>query len=110
MYLWISRFVIMALIVGTERRRVTLTDGSQVVENSNLLLETYRGAVGIEIGFTDSAGGMAVVARRHRRSLVVVAMRSRNAAVDSKALPDYGQPVDLLEHALWVASLTGVSY
>lgn len=64
MDLWISRFVIMALIVSIERRRVTLTDGSQVVENSNPLLETYLGAVGIETGFTDRAGEMPVVVAR----------------------------------------------
>lgn len=46
----------LARIVGTERRQVGLTDGSEVVKNSNPLLRTYRGAVGIKTGFTDRAG------------------------------------------------------
>lgn len=81
----------LARIVGTKRRQVGWTDGSEVVKNSNPLLRTYRGAVGIKTGFTDRAGEVLVAAaRRHGRSLIVVAMGSRNAAADSRALLDYG--------------------
>ena len=81
----------LARIVGTERRQVGWMDGSEVVKNSNPLLRTYRGAVGIKTGFTDRAGEVLVAAaRRHGRSLIVVAMGSRNAAADSRALLDYG--------------------
>ena len=81
----------LARIVGTKRHRVVWTDGSEVLENTNPLLGTYRGAVGIKTGFTERAGEVLVAAaRRHGRTLIVVAMRSRNAAADSKAMLDYG--------------------
>ena len=81
----------LARIVGTERRQVGWTDGLEVVKNSNPLLRTYRAAVGIKSGFTDRAGEVLVPAARwHGRSLIVVAMGSRNAAADSRTLLGYG--------------------
>ncbi|MDQ3660828.1 MAG: serine hydrolase [Actinomycetota bacterium] len=81
----------LARIVGTEHYEVGGTDNPEKLKNSNPLLGTYRGTVGIKTGFTDNAGEVLVAAaRRHRRSLIVVAMGSRNAASDVRSLLDRG--------------------
>ena len=78
-------------IVGTEQRKVVGPDGPEKLKNSNPLLGTYRGVMGIKTGFTDGAGEVLVVAaQRHRRRLIAVAMGSRDAAADSRRLLDYG--------------------
>ena len=43
-------------IVGRSEASVDGPDGSVVLENSNLLLESYKGAVGIKTGYTQGAG------------------------------------------------------
>ena len=61
------------------------------LENRNLLLESYRGAIGIKTGTTLGAGEVLVAAaRRNDRLVIAVAMRSLNAAADATALLDYG--------------------
>ena len=85
------RHPLLARIVGTKHRSVAGNGGTEKLLNSNPLLGTYRGTVGIKTGFTDKAGDVLVAAaRRHGRSLMVVAMRSRNAAADARALLAYG--------------------
>ena len=63
--------------------------GTTTVENRNVLLETYPGAVGIKTGQTLGAGNVLVAAaRRDGRLVVAVAMRSVDAAADARVLLD----------------------
>lgn len=81
----------LAAIVATPRTIIGGPDGAVEVENRNLLLEAYRGAIGIKTGYTASAGNVLVAAaRRHRRTVVAVAMGSADAAADARALLDEG--------------------
>jgi D-alanyl-D-alanine carboxypeptidase (penicillin-binding protein 5/6) len=81
----------LAAIVATPRTVITGPEGAVEVENRNLLLETYRGAIGIKTGYTASAGNVLVAAaRRHRRTVVAVAMGSADATADARALLDEG--------------------
>ena len=82
---------LLARIVATPKKVVVGARGPQVVENRNLLLETYKGAIGIKTGFTALAGNVLVAAaRRHHRTVVAVAMGSVDAAADAAELLDYG--------------------
>jgi D-alanyl-D-alanine carboxypeptidase len=64
------------------------TDGP--LENINLLLTTYPGAIGIKTGFTDQAGQTIVgAAQRDGRTLVVSIMRSEDVYVDASRLLDW---------------------
>ena len=63
--------------------------GSLTVENRNVLLETYPGAIGIKTGQTLGAGNVLVAAaRRQGRLVIAVAMRSADAAADARVLLD----------------------
>jgi D-alanyl-D-alanine carboxypeptidase (penicillin-binding protein 5/6) len=65
--------------------------GAISLENRNLLLEGYQGAIGIKTGFTALAGNVLVAAaRRSGRVVIAVAMDSVDATQDSAALLDYG--------------------
>jgi D-alanyl-D-alanine carboxypeptidase (penicillin-binding protein 5/6) len=82
---------VLAAIVATPRTSIAGNGGTVTLENRNLLLETYRGAIGIKTGYTASAGNVLVAAARRRgRTVVTVAMGSVDATVDSRALLDYG--------------------
>ncbi len=82
---------VLAPIVETPRITVAGPRGPELVENRNLLLETYRGAIGVKTGFTAGAGNVLVgAAIRHERRIVAVAMRSDDAAADARRLLDYG--------------------
>lgn len=63
-------------------------------ENSNELLGSYAGCIGIKTGFTRAAGGCLVAAaRRGGRELLCVVLKSDDADTrfsDSAALLDYG--------------------
>ena len=82
---------LLAGIAATPRTTISSPEGSVPLENRNLLLETYRGAIGIKTGYTASAGNILVAAaHRKGRTLVSVAMGSVDATADSRALLDYG--------------------
>lgn len=82
---------VLARIVATRARRIDGPSGEVVVENRNLLLKTYRGAIGVKTGYTLGAGDVLVAAaRRSGRTLIAVAMRADDAAADARALLDYG--------------------
>ncbi|HYN37471.1 MAG TPA: serine hydrolase [Actinomycetota bacterium] len=82
---------VLAEIVATPQTTISGPNGSVLVENRNLLLESYRGAIGIKTGMTLGAGEVLVAAaRRGGRLVIAVAMRSLNAASDATALLDFG--------------------
>lgn len=81
----------LASIVATSATTVAGPRGKQLLENRNLLLEGYPGAIGVKTGFTAAAGNVLVAAaRRQGRTLIAVAMRSEDATEDSRQLLDYG--------------------
>ena len=78
-------------IVGRSEASVDGPDGTVVLENSNLLLESYKGAVGIKTGYTQGAGNALVSAAvRADRTIIGVVLRSADSFADSRALLDYG--------------------
>lgn len=81
----------LARIVATPSRPIATPGGTTVVENRNALLETYNGAIGVKTGRTLGAGEVLVAAARRGEHFVIsVAMRSTDAAADSRALLDHG--------------------
>jgi serine-type D-Ala-D-Ala carboxypeptidase (penicillin-binding protein 5/6) len=82
---------LLADIVETPSRVIPGPGGSVLVENRNVLLETYKGAIGVKTGFTAEAGEVLVAAaRRHGRTVIAVALGSEDAAADCRRLLDYG--------------------
>ena len=82
---------VLADIVATQSTTISGPSGDVLVENRNVLLETYRGALGIKTGMTLGAGEVLVAAARRGDHLVLaVAMRSLDAAADAAALLDVG--------------------
>lgn len=84
-----------AAIVGTAERDIPLIDGRHMAcRNSNALLHTYEGCIGIKTGFTNQAGYcLASAATRQGHTLVLVLLHSRKHATrftESAALLDYG--------------------
>lgn len=78
-------------IVGRSEARIDGPDGTVTLENSNLLLESYQGAVGIKTGYTQGAGNALVSAAvRADRTIIGVVLRSADSFADSRALLDYG--------------------
>lgn len=67
-------------------------DGTaRVVQNTNKLLTTYPGAIGVKTGYTNQAGLVLVAAaERDERRLYAVVMGSQNSFADAAALLDYG--------------------
>ena len=67
---------------------------SYEAENTNKLLESYPGCIGVKTGFTNAAGGCLVsAARRNGRELLCVVLKSSDMDTrfsDSAALLDYG--------------------
>lgn len=67
---------------------------SEVLENTNELLETYPGATGIKTGWTSAAGGcLAASAKRNGVELIVIIMHAddtRTRFEDASKLLDYG--------------------
>jgi D-alanyl-D-alanine carboxypeptidase (penicillin-binding protein 5/6) len=81
----------LARIVATPAARIEGPGGTELIENRNVLLETYRGAIGVKTGYTTNAGNVLVAAaRRSGRTLIAVAMHADDAAADSRLLLDYG--------------------
>lgn len=82
---------VLAAIVATEETTVGGSRGPQELVNTNLLLEGYRGAVGVKTGETALAGQALVGAAERGGELVIaVAMQSTDAAGDAEALLDFG--------------------
>jgi D-alanyl-D-alanine carboxypeptidase (penicillin-binding protein 5/6) len=81
----------LARMVQTSRTSIRGPRGLIPIENRNLLLKSYPGAIGVKTGFTAQAGDVLVAAAvRHSRRLIAVALRSVSAARDSARLLDYG--------------------
>lgn len=81
----------LAKIVGRASVTIPTPDGPETIENRNLLLESYKGAVGIKTGRTLGSGNVLVAAaERGRHRLIAVAMYSYDSFADSAALLDYG--------------------
>lgn len=81
----------LARIVASPRATVTVNGSSRTVENRNVLLESYEGAIGVKTGRTLGAGEVLVAAaRRGPHALIAVAMRSQDAAADARTLLDAG--------------------
>ena len=87
----VLRSPLLSEIVAATGATITGARGSVRHANTNPLLESYPGAVGIKTGYTSSAGDVLVAAaERAGRRLIAVAMGSASAAADAAALLDYG--------------------
>ncbi|MDQ3957475.1 MAG: serine hydrolase [Actinomycetota bacterium] len=81
----------LAPIVGAPEATITGRAGTIRLENSNPLIDSYSGAIGVKTGYTSGAGDVLVAAaHRGGRRLIAVAMGSDDAAADVRALLDYG--------------------
>ncbi|HVF52970.1 MAG TPA: D-alanyl-D-alanine carboxypeptidase family protein [Actinomycetota bacterium] len=83
----------LARIVATDGYSITPvgTEREIPVDNRNLLIGTYQGAIGIKTGFTDDAGNVLVAAAVYRgRTLISVVMHSEDSFEDSEELLDFG--------------------
>lgn len=82
---------LLRAIVATPDATIEGPHGSVILENRNLLLESYRGATGVKTGFTAGAGNVLVAsAERQGRRLIAVAMHSVDATADAAAMLDFG--------------------
>ena len=84
-----------AEIVGTTEKDVPLIDGRHMpCHNTNALLGTYEGCIGIKTGFTRQAGNcLASAATRDGVTLYLVLLNSRSMSsrfTESAILLDYG--------------------
>ena len=95
----LSRYVMQdsafAQIVGTKERDIPLTDRRHMpCQNTNALLTTYEGCIGIKTGFTRQAGNcLASAATRDGVTLYLVLLNSRSMSSrfkESAILLDYG--------------------
>ena len=99
-----------AAMVGTADMDVPLTDGRHLpCHNTNALLGTYDGCIGVKTGFTRQAGCcLASAARRGGTTLVLVLLKSTSMPrrfSESAALLDYGFRV--MEAADLHSAITG---
>ncbi len=82
---------LLARIVRTASTTIQSQAGPLELENRNLLLNTYRGAIGVKTGFTDDAGNVLVSAAERRGvRLIAVVMHSEDSFIDSRALLNHG--------------------
>ena len=86
---------VFAQIVGTVEKNIPLTDGRHMpCRNTNALLTTYEGCIGIKTGFTRQAGNcLASAATRDGVTLYLVLLNSRSMSsrfTESALLLDYG--------------------
>jgi D-alanyl-D-alanine carboxypeptidase len=86
---------LFASIVGTIEKDVPLLDGRHMpCRNTNALLKTYEGCIGIKTGFTRQAGNcLASAASRDGVTLYLVLLNSRSMSsrfTESALLLDYG--------------------
>ena len=93
-----------ATIVSTAEKDVPLADGRHMpCQNTNMLLTSYEGCIGVKTGFTRQAGHcLASAATRQGSTLVLVLLSSKSMAsrfTESASLLDYGFNVlDSLRH------------
>ncbi|MFN2389709.1 MAG: D-alanyl-D-alanine carboxypeptidase family protein [Actinomycetota bacterium] len=81
----------LAAIAAAPSTTAAGPEGSILLENRNLLLESYPGAIGVKTGYTAEAGNVLVAAaRRHGRRVITVALGSDDSFADSTALLDLG--------------------
>ncbi len=88
-------FSAFADIVGAAEKDIPLTDGRHLLSrNTNALLTTYDGCIGIKTGFTREAGNcLASAATRNGRTLFLILLNSRSMTsrfTESAALLDFG--------------------
>lgn len=86
---------LFAAIVGTAETKVPMTDGRHMdCYNTNVLLSSYDGCIGIKTGFTRQAGYcLASAATRNGKTLYCVLLNSRSRRTrftESAFLFDYG--------------------
>ena len=86
---------VFARIVGSTEVRVPLLDGRHMdCVNTNRLLFTYDGCIGIKTGFTYQAGAcLAAAAERNGVRLYVIVLKSKNMKLrftEAAILLDYG--------------------
>ena len=86
---------LFAAIVGTIEKDVPLIDGRHMpCRNTNALLKTYEGCIGIKTGYTRQAGNcLASAATRDGVTLYLVLLNSRSMSsrfTESALLLDYG--------------------
>jgi D-alanyl-D-alanine carboxypeptidase/D-alanyl-D-alanine carboxypeptidase (penicillin-binding protein 5/6) len=86
---------LFAAIVGTAEKKVPMIDGRHMdCYNTNVLLSSYDGSIGIKTGYTRQAGYcLASAATREGRTLYCVLLHSRSARTrftESAILLDYG--------------------
>lgn len=82
---------VLADLVGRRKMSITTSTGTTNLENTNMLLGSYRGTLGVKTGFTSDAGNVLVSAvERQDRRLIAVVMRSEDAFQDSRTLLDFG--------------------
>ena len=84
-----------AEIVGTKDKEVPLIDGRHMsCRNTNVLLHSYEGCIGIKTGYTRQAGNcLASAATRDGTTLYLVLLNSRSMRsrfTESAILLDYG--------------------
>jgi D-alanyl-D-alanine carboxypeptidase (penicillin-binding protein 5/6) len=85
---------VLAGMVGSENAVIEGSERTVQLENTNLLLGSYPGAIGIKTGFTAGAGNVLVsAAERKGRRLIAVALGSADSFEDSRRLLDYGWEV-----------------
>ena len=81
----------LAEVVATAETTIATPGGTVSIENRNLLLEGYEGAIGIKTGRTLGAGNVLVAAaRRGDELLITVAMNSYDTFADSAVMLDWG--------------------
>jgi len=82
---------VLSEIVATPGIDIEGPKGLVELENRNVLLEGYRGAIGVKTGYTLGAGNVLVAAAtRKGRTLISVSLRSDDATQDSRLLLNYG--------------------
>ena len=86
---------LFATIVATTKKKVPMIDGRHMdCQNTNVLLSTYEGCIGIKTGFTRQAGYcLASAATRDGHTLYCVLLHSRSMRTrftESAILFDYG--------------------
>lgn len=82
---------VLKAIVGERKVTISSDQRDATIENTNLLLGNYVGAVGIKTGFTQGAGNVLVAAaEREGRSLIAVAMGSDDSFADATVLLERG--------------------
>ena len=81
----------LAKIVRTSDAAIRTPTGRVSMENRNLLLETYEGAIGIKTGRTLGSGNVLVAAaERNGHRVIAVAMYSYDSFADTTTMLDYG--------------------